>query len=212
MSPKIVNKEQRKREIALAALELFARNGFERTAVDDIARAAGISKGGVYLYFESKEDLFFSAVSAWAALKLTETDEAIAGAAAPPDRLRAVVHSMVDAFIPDPQFMQVAVDMLRLFLMNPEFYQKHELTRELFQSSRKRIVDALLDGVSQGVFRPGIANEAEKIAINLVAYLDGIGLHYYMSKDYFDLKEQVDSYLDGLLQSIEADRGRDTGR
>jgi AcrR family transcriptional regulator len=41
-----------------AALELFGRYGYRRTSIDDIARAAGVAKGTVYLYVENKEALF----------------------------------------------------------------------------------------------------------------------------------------------------------
>lgn len=47
-----------------AAVELFARNGFDGTSVDDIAAAAGVSKQTVYSHFGSKENLFGLAVSA----------------------------------------------------------------------------------------------------------------------------------------------------
>jgi AcrR family transcriptional regulator len=48
-----------KREAILgAALELFGRYGYRRTSIDDIARAAGVAKGTVYLYVENKEVLF----------------------------------------------------------------------------------------------------------------------------------------------------------
>jgi len=48
-----------KREAILAAaLELFGRYGYRRTSIDDIARQAGVAKGTVYLYVESKEALF----------------------------------------------------------------------------------------------------------------------------------------------------------
>jgi AcrR family transcriptional regulator len=48
-----------KREAILAAaLTLFGRYGFRRTSIDDIAREAGVAKGTVYLYVESKEALF----------------------------------------------------------------------------------------------------------------------------------------------------------
>ena len=47
-----------------AAVELFARNGYEGTSVDDIASAAGVSKQTVYSHFGSKENLFGLAVSA----------------------------------------------------------------------------------------------------------------------------------------------------
>jgi AcrR family transcriptional regulator len=41
-----------------AALQLFGRYGYRRTSIDDIARAAGVAKGTVYLYVENKEALF----------------------------------------------------------------------------------------------------------------------------------------------------------
>jgi len=55
-------KEDRPGEILDAALTLFAEKGFAATRLDDVAREAGVSKGTVYLYFDSKEDLFKSLV------------------------------------------------------------------------------------------------------------------------------------------------------
>ncbi len=43
--------------ILAAAMELFARKGFDRTTVDEIVNKAGIAKGTFYIYFKSKEDL-----------------------------------------------------------------------------------------------------------------------------------------------------------
>lgn len=45
-----------------AALDLFRHYGYRRTAMEDIARAAGVAKGTLYLYFRSKEDLFTALV------------------------------------------------------------------------------------------------------------------------------------------------------
>jgi AcrR family transcriptional regulator len=50
--------EDRAPEIARAALELFVTKGFAATKLDDVARAAGVSKGLPYLYFKNKEELF----------------------------------------------------------------------------------------------------------------------------------------------------------
>jgi AcrR family transcriptional regulator len=49
-------------EIVAAALEVFAERGFARARLDDIAKAAGVSKGALYLYFETKQDLFRAVV------------------------------------------------------------------------------------------------------------------------------------------------------
>jgi AcrR family transcriptional regulator len=51
-------KEARPGEIVDAALAVFAENGFAAAKLDDIARRAGISKATLYLYFETKEEIF----------------------------------------------------------------------------------------------------------------------------------------------------------
>lgn len=51
-------KEVRPAEILDAALHLFVEKGFKATKMEDIARAAGVTKGTPYLYFENKEDIF----------------------------------------------------------------------------------------------------------------------------------------------------------
>ena len=51
-------KEARPAELAAAALALFVEKGFAATRLDDVAARAGVSKGTLYLYFDSKEALF----------------------------------------------------------------------------------------------------------------------------------------------------------
>jgi AcrR family transcriptional regulator len=55
-------KEARPEEILAAALESFAERGFAATRLEDVAARAGISKGTLYLYFKSKEELFKAVV------------------------------------------------------------------------------------------------------------------------------------------------------
>jgi AcrR family transcriptional regulator len=55
-------KEDRPAEITAAAMTEFARKGYSATRVSDVARRAGVSKGLLYLYFRTKEDLFKSVI------------------------------------------------------------------------------------------------------------------------------------------------------
>ena len=55
-------KEARPQEITAAALAAFAENGYAATRVADVARRAGVSKGLLYLYFKTKEELFKAVV------------------------------------------------------------------------------------------------------------------------------------------------------
>jgi AcrR family transcriptional regulator len=52
--------EQRRAEILQAALELFSSKGFNETTMEEVATAAGVAKGTVYLYFQSKEHLLLA--------------------------------------------------------------------------------------------------------------------------------------------------------
>ncbi len=52
----------RRHEILTAAIKVFGKQGFNDTCVDDIAAAARIAKGTLYLYFKSKEDIYVTAV------------------------------------------------------------------------------------------------------------------------------------------------------
>ncbi len=56
--PRQRRKEARPAELMAAALELFVERGFAATRLDDVAARAGVSKGTLYLYFDSKEALF----------------------------------------------------------------------------------------------------------------------------------------------------------
>lgn len=52
-----------KKQLERKALQFFARHDFERSNLNDIARALGVTKGAVYHYFNSKEDLFLASVN-----------------------------------------------------------------------------------------------------------------------------------------------------
>src|SRR6202035_1170017 len=52
----------RQEHVLSVALEVFGRYGFRKTSMDEVARAADISRQGLYLYFASKEELFRAAV------------------------------------------------------------------------------------------------------------------------------------------------------
>ncbi|MDB5497059.1 MAG: transcriptional regulator, TetR family, partial [Phenylobacterium sp.] len=56
-------KANRPGEIVDAAMAVFAERGFAAARLDEIARRAGVSKGALYLYFETKEDIFRAVVA-----------------------------------------------------------------------------------------------------------------------------------------------------
>lgn len=70
-------KDERPIEIMLSALNLFISNGFAATKIVDIAKQAGVSKGTVYRYFESKEALFKKMILELMVPKISEVERYI---------------------------------------------------------------------------------------------------------------------------------------
>ncbi|MBW1641588.1 MAG: TetR family transcriptional regulator C-terminal domain-containing protein, partial [Deltaproteobacteria bacterium] len=114
---------------------------------------------------------------------------------------------MVDSA--DPTDLRLSLEFLQHSMLEDGVLYKHRyLVKNMHAGIRKIVVDTLLDGIAKGVFRPEIASDAEKIAINLLAYIDGICLHSILSKNYFDLKEQINFYMQNLIREIQADSSK----
>ena len=86
-------KDARPSELLAAALELFAEKGFAATRLDDVARRAGVSKGTLYLYFDSKEALFKAVIEQGIVPTLTAAEQQVAEHTGPVcDLLRALLY------------------------------------------------------------------------------------------------------------------------
>jgi len=72
-------KDARPGEILDAALELFVEKGFAATRLEDVAQRAGVSKGTVYLYFDSKDDLFKAVIRSGMVRAIEEAEKVVSG-------------------------------------------------------------------------------------------------------------------------------------
>lgn len=57
---RIIDKDEKRNEIARASIDLFSEKGIAQTSMDEIAKSAGIAKGTIYLYFKNKEEIMFA--------------------------------------------------------------------------------------------------------------------------------------------------------
>ena len=99
--------EVRRDDLVTAAVRLFCQRGFHQTTVQDIARAADVAPGTVYLYYSSKDQVLLEChhrlrhgmaahIATTVSAALEPPDPALMGAVADPDRFTAVVDQIVD--------------------------------------------------------------------------------------------------------------------
>lgn len=138
-------------EILDAALDLFTRNGFAATRVEDIAAKAGISKATIYLYFPSKtallEGLVRRAVVPVARQALESLEQSQGSARAALSMLLGIV---ADA-ISDPRIVAVPMLVMREASAFPEIGAIYR--REVVDRVRPGLVGLVRRGIEQGEFR-----------------------------------------------------------
>lgn len=194
-------KNDRAEQIALAAFHHFASQGYQSASLEQIAATAGIGKSTVYEYYNSKEELFVSAVQVAGGGWFEELSAILSQTQDPMERLALFARAVVD---PGPR---KACDTQRLFyeiltqtaLENGVFYARKDVIRTIYRQLIRMVSDVLLEGVSQGRLHPSIAKDVEKIATVFLAFLHGLKLTAMISADSLD----IDSYLNYFMRHLD---------
>jgi len=99
----------RRDQVVSAAHRIFAAKGFAKATVDEIAEAAGVAKGTVYLYFESKEEIYWAALNRGLDELHARTREAFDSETTPKAKLRAFINTRARYFEDDREFFHVYI-------------------------------------------------------------------------------------------------------
>ncbi|HWQ15943.1 MAG TPA: TetR/AcrR family transcriptional regulator [Roseiflexaceae bacterium] len=161
---------ERRRQIVQAATPLFAHHGFSQTSISDVAAAAGLSHGSVFLHFASKEELFRAAVLEPLAEFEPLFDPARHPQGTPLERLRRMV---------DEQLAAVARREAYLVLVQYVIHQRDrfgELAGQIFAFSERicaAMVPLIQAAQEAGELVPG---PPDRIFWSYFAYMNGLAL------------------------------------
>ena len=197
-------KSARPIEIIEAALHLFAERGFAATKLEDVAAAAGIGKGTIYLYFATKEDLFRAVVRQAVVPNL---EAAVALAADPTLTTAELLRLLAERFLVMLDSDLTAIPKLIVsetgnFPALAQFYAE-----EVALKGMAMIRGILARGVEGGEFRPIDLDGALPLFsapfLLLALWKHSLGRHTAVR---FDPRAVVEAHLDILLRGLAADR------
>ncbi len=184
--------------ILRAATDVFASCGFFNAQVADVARAAGIAAGTVYLYFRSKDDLLVSIFERTMREAITEGRECSGGLSDPVERLQAIARAHLERLGRDRSLAVVFQVELR---QSTKFMERFSTTglREYLGIIRQVIVD----GQSSGAFRADInPTLAAKVFFGA---LDEMATNWILSRRKYppqaDAKAIVDIFTGGMSKA-----------
>ena len=194
-------KDARPAELTASALELFVEKGFAATRLEDVAKRAGVSKGTLYLYFDSKEDLFKAVVREGIVPKLGEAEQLIHGfSGSSSDLMREILHRW---------WLELGATRLAGItkLMMAEAGNFPELARfyheEVTQRANAMLTAAMQRGIDSGEFRPLNLEYAARICcapmVMLLLWRQSAGP---CAGDPIDPVVYVETHVDMLLHAL----------
>lgn len=190
-------KEERKAQILDAATHVYARSGFDRARVDDIAEEAGLAKGTLYLYFNSKDDIMLSILDRMVGRELQDLGKILAGERSAKDKLIKFVEYSID------EVENLKPTLPVLF----EFWgamSHQDVVREKLALHYQSLVDMLVPIIQQGIDEYDFYRvDARSAAIALEAVMEGTIFLWASSPEMVDLRSQLKNSLQLMLKGLE---------
>lgn len=202
MNRKELEKEARKKDILDAAAKLFSERDFQHVKVDDIAERVGLSKGTIYLYFENKEQLFFSIIIERA--KTLHERLQYASECEEPflDCLRNFVSTYLGFFREHQAFFKL-IHSEKTRMDMESHYKMHDYSSEVLKNLFLIVIELMNRGQSAGLLRDGDPRTFSKILIALlnVYTFQRIILGEEVAHEV-EVDEVVDYFMNGAKRQI----------
>ncbi|HZZ83965.1 MAG TPA: helix-turn-helix domain-containing protein [Anaeromyxobacteraceae bacterium] len=177
-----------------AAEELFARYGFKKTSIDDIAQAARIGKGTVYLHFSSKEQLFAEFVRRVSVRMHDTLTTAVKRAPTPAAKLRAFITTKLTAIAVLASEMQLRDDTIFELLPLAASHRDVHFARE-----RSLLVQVLRDGAASGAF---VVEQPDRLATGMMAWLETYDVIAVRRREDPEFRAAMDEFVALVLRGL----------
>jgi TetR/AcrR family fatty acid metabolism transcriptional regulator len=197
-SPRAPGPSADKREAILrAATQVFARNGYFQSQVADVARAAGIAAGTVYLYFRSKDDILVSLFERTMREAIADGRAALEGVTDPRERLTRLARLHLERLGRDRDLAVVFQVELR---QSTKFMERFSST--YLRDYLGVIRETIAEGQRERVFRSGInPTIAAKVFFGA---LDEMATNWILSRRKYSLAAQADIVVDLFVNGVAA--------
>jgi len=125
-----------------AAATVFAKRGFQKTLMEDIAGQAGIGKGTIYRYFKSKDDLYFSILDQSVEDLLVCLSQNGKTKASPAQILRLMMSDMADIFLKNRNLFKLIAETDAR-----DLHKRHKY----IHLQNKKIIDLIAEVMEKGI-------------------------------------------------------------
>lgn len=194
MPGRLTRTEQRaktRRCLMAAAARAFARDGLDRTSIDQVAEDAGYTKGAFYANFKSKKELFLAMLDERFGERMEEIERVIAGAGSPSEKASRVGDDLAAMLDADPDWHRLFFEF-NAYANRDEDFREELVTR--YRWMRERLAAALRARAEELSVPASVS--AEQLATMTIAMANGFALETLLEP------EAVPSELLGTMLTI----------
>ncbi|MBU1213522.1 MAG: TetR/AcrR family transcriptional regulator [Alphaproteobacteria bacterium] len=191
-------KAERPREILEAALQEFVRKGYMATRVEDIAAKVGVTKGTIYFYFETKEDIFAQVIRRFTPSLLDQRVPSASGQSVF-ERLRTYLRFLYSHAVADRKSREVFHLLISDGRHFPELLDRH--FSEFLEPALARIDELLRWGVENGEFRQDHADYLSQVVLGPTVLLS-VWLSMFGVRKPIDEERFIGTHLNLLLSGL----------
>ncbi len=155
--------EFRRAEILTAARRVFASRGFHDSTIEDVAEAAGIAKGTIYLYYASKHDVYWAALKAGIVAMIEEAERQMAAVPTVREKIHAFIASKINYAEAEKDFFRVYFSEFGNALTQPAEMQKE--FKQLYLGQARMLAQVIAEGARRKELRP-LPPESAALAIS----------------------------------------------
>jgi AcrR family transcriptional regulator len=180
-----------------AARKVFATKGFNDATVDDIASAAGVAKGTVYLYYGSKRDIYFAALKFGIEQMYSMLQDELKKASTPADKLRTLIGVKLAYFDDNRDFFKIYYSELGNICLHPGTIDSE--FKALYLQQAKVVEGILKEGARKKVIRPV---RAEQAAFAISDVIRGVVTQRVLGWSKSKISQDVDFIFDLIWKGI----------
>jgi TetR/AcrR family transcriptional regulator, fatty acid metabolism regulator protein len=190
--------ELRRNQILDAAMPVFARLGFERARMDDIVEASGLSKGALYWYFKSKEEIITGILRRLFTTDIEQLRGLLEAEGTVSERLLLLTRFRVAGLKRLADLLPILVEFYAVMVRQNWV---REFIGEYFGSFRELLVDLIQQGIDRGEFRPVSTFET---AVTLSAIYEGLTIHWLINPKVVEWDIIGEGSVRLLLEGLQA--------
>lgn len=198
MSPRPNVTDERKFQIINAAEDVFTKKGFDEARMDDIAEETGLSKGTLYLYFKSKDDLIIAILDRIFQREFRAFEQIDLSAMSATETVNLFVDTVSRDIKIMLRLMPVAYEFLALAFRNKTVQKSLKVYVNRYMDILVPIIE---NGIASGEFREV---DPQEVAIAMGAILEGTILIWVYDKSLVKPEENIRSGIRLLLEGVQA--------